>query len=35
MTVYVPMFVSIGIWFVLWLYLMRLERKVRKLEKHG
>ncbi len=35
MTVYVPMLVSIGIWLALWLYLLRLERKVKKLEKHG
>lgn len=33
MTVYVPMLVSVGVWLALWLYLLRLDRKIRNLEK--
>jgi hypothetical protein len=35
MSTLAPMFVSIVIWFVLWLYIFRLDRKVKDLEKNA
>ena len=34
MTTLVPMFVSLLIWLVLWLYMLRLDRKIKELEKN-
>jgi len=34
MTTYVPMFVSLFIWIALWLYILSLDRKVRKLSRN-
>jgi hypothetical protein len=31
----VPMFVSLLIWFGLWLYLLRLDRRIKELEKNA
>ena len=33
MSTLIPMFVSLLIWFVLWLYVFNLDKKVRKLKK--
>lgn len=33
MSTLIPMFVSLLIWFVLWLYIFNLDKKVRKLKK--
>jgi len=34
MTALVPLFVSLLIWIVLWVYIFRLDRKVKKLENN-
>ncbi len=35
MTKLVPMFISLLIWFVLWFYIIRLDRKLKDIEKNA
>jgi len=34
MTTLIPMFVSLVIWLVLWLYMLRLDHRIKELEKN-